>query len=528
VTQSEQNGSRNMQKLSGIDAMFLALDTSTTSGVVGQLLIYDRTGAPDGASRAAMRGHLLDRLDAIPPLRWRLREVPPRSGIKYWDNDPTFNIDDHLHERVLAAPGTDAQLSAEVSRLMMQPLSLQRPPWDLCVIEGLAGGRVAHLLRLHHALIDGGLMAQVTSILADDSQHAPSPGSKKPQSSGALPAVRSHPLTQTVTSALGAPVRAVSLQTQLAAWLGKRTLQGGFRSVPGLVARNLRDGIEMSARAAKSTLRPDFSADGRSGLAAALPKIGGPLTALNGALTDRREYAFTPVSLTEVKRIGKASGMTVNDVVMAMTAAAVRRYLSERGELPGWPLTAVVAVSTRTGKERPKWTNHVWMLLTPLPTDVGDPIERLKASHMNMRAAKTTFDAQPIGLLQSASFFWPAPVMAAATRLAARPEVSGHIPITPYNLTVSNVRGLAKPIRITGAQVVGNYPVTFLPPGTGLGITAVSYGDDLQFGVMTCPDLVPGAERLKGYLEDALAELSEAVGKPDRSGKGSSASAGGL
>jgi WS/DGAT/MGAT family acyltransferase len=515
-----------MQKLSGIDAMFLALDTSTTSGVVGQLLIYDRKGAPDGASRAAMRGHLLDRLDAIPPLRWRLREVPPRSGIKYWDNDPTFSIDDHLHEVDLPAPGTDAQLSAEVSRLMTVALPLHRPPWDLTVIEGLAGGRVAHLLRLHHALIDGGLMAQVTEILGDDSQHTPSPGSKKRQSSGALPGVQSHPLTQTVSSALAAPARAVSLQAELVGWLGKRALKDGFRSVPGLVARNLRDAAGMSARAASSTLRPEFGADGRSGLAAAVPKVGRPLSALNGALTDRREYAFTPVSLTEVKRIGKAAGMTVNDVVTAMSAAAVRRYLSERGELPSWPLTAVVAVSTRTGKESPKWTNFVWMLLTPLPTDLEDPIARLKASHAGMKAAKATFDALPMGLLQSASFFWPTPLMAAGTWLAARREVAGHIPITPYNLTVSNVRGLAKPIRVTGARVVGNYPVTFLPPGTGLGITAVSYGDDLQFGVMTCPDLVPGAERLKGYLTDALAELGQAVEEHYPSGKGGSASAG--
>jgi diacylglycerol O-acyltransferase / wax synthase len=174
-------------------------------------------------------------------------------------------------------------------------------------------------------------------------------------------------------------------------------------------------------------------------------------------------------------------------------------------------LTAVVATSTRTGKERLKWTNHVWMMMAEFPTDVEDPVQRLKAARAAMKKAKATSNALPIGLIQSASFFWPSALMAAGAKFMARPAVAKRIPVTPWNLTMSNVRGLSKPISIDGVQAVGNFPVTFLPPTTGLGIVVVSYGDDLECGVATCPDLVPDAERIAGYLTDALADLSRAV-----------------
>jgi diacylglycerol O-acyltransferase / wax synthase len=503
---SEQNGSGQMQRLSGLDTMFLAIDTSTTSGLVGTLFVFDRSGAPDGANRAAIRERLLDRLDAIPPLRWRLREVPPRSGLQYWDDDPDFGIDNHLHDRVVAPPGTQRQLTAEVARLMALPLAPDRPPWDLSVIEGLEGGNVAHLLRIHHALIDGGLMADVTAMLADGWKRPPSLG--KP--SGASSRARPDALTQTLASAVAVPVRAVGLQTELVAWLGKRAVRDGIRTVPDMVTRGLRGAIGIPGRAAAG-LRPADGGGGGGG--GGLPSIVAPKTMLTGALTDRREYAFTVMSLPEVKRIGKATGSTVNDVVMSLGAAAVRRYLKELGKLPGKPLTAVVATSTRTGNERPKWTNHVWMMLAGFPTDVEDPVQRLKAARAAMKKAKATSNALPIGLIQSASFFWPSALMAAGAKFMARPAVAKRIPVTPWNLTMSNVRGLSKPISIDGVLAVGNYPVTFLPPSTGLGIVVVSYGDDLECGLATCPDLVPDVERISGYLTDALAELSRAVGK---------------
>jgi len=139
-------------------------------------------------------------------------------------------------------------------------------------------------------------------------------------------------------------------------------------------------------------------------------------------------------------------------------------------------------------------------------------MQRLKAARAAMQGAKATYEALPFGLLQPASFFWPSPLIAAGTRLVARPAVAGRIPVSPWNLTISNVRGPARPISITGARIEGNYPVTFLPPGTGLGIAAVSYVDELAFGLAACPDLVPGLDRLAGHLTDALAELSRAVG----------------
>ncbi len=500
-----------MQRLSGLDTMFLSIDTSTTSGLVGTLFVFDRHGAPDGANRAAIRERLLDRLDAIPPLRWRLREIPPRSGLQFWDDDPEFDIDDHLNDRVLAPPGTHRQLTAEVTRLMAMPLAPDLPPWDLHIIEGLEGGNVAHLLRIHHALIDGGLMADVTATLADDWKRPPSLG--KP--SGASSRSRPDALTQTLVSAVEAPARAVGLQTELMAWLGKRVVQDGIRTVPDLVTRGLRGAIGIPGRAAAG-LRPAPADGGRGGggaMGGGLPRIVAPKTMLTGALTDRREYAFTIMSLPEVKQLGKATGSTVNDVVMSLGAAAVRRYLKELGKLPGKPLTAVVATSTRTGKERLKWTNHVWMMMAEFPTDVEDPVQRLKAARAAMKKAKATSNALPIGLIQSASFFWPSALMAAGAKFMARPAVAKRIPVTPWNLTMSNVRGLSKPISIDGVQAVGNFPVTFLPPTTGLGIVVVSYGDDLECGVATCPDLVPDAERIAGYLTDALADLSRAVAR---------------
>jgi WS/DGAT/MGAT family acyltransferase len=238
--------------------------------------------------------------------------------------------------------------------------------------------------------------------------------------------------------------------------------------------------------------------------------VATPHTVFNGRITPHRRFAYGSLSLDEVKEVKKLRGVTVNDVVMALCAGALRRYLELRRELPAEPLVAMVPVSVRTEEQKGSFGNQVSSMTASLHTHVADPLQRLDRIHESMRIAKEQHQALPATLLQDFAQFAPPAVAARAARVVARAAVANWMEV-PFNVVISNVPGPQFPLYGFGAKLVANYPVSAINDGIGLNITVQSYDGSLDFGVIGCRELVPDVWDLIDYLRDALGELKEAA-----------------
>jgi WS/DGAT/MGAT family acyltransferase len=234
-----------------------------------------------------------------------------------------------------------------------------------------------------------------------------------------------------------------------------------------------------------------------------------PRLRFNAAITPHRRFAFRSTSLSAVKDVKNALGATVNDVVMAMCAGGLRRWLEDHDELPDIPLVAMVPVSVRSGDEVEKWTNRVSAIFATLPTDEPDPLLRVARVHEAMVDAKGLFDAVPAEALTDFAQFPPPAVFARAMRTAVRLTASRFMP--PVNVTISNVPGPRQPLYTAGAQMLHYYPVSTIVDGQGLNITAQSYLDSLDFGLVACRELVPDLWDLVDAIVDELSLLAKAA-----------------
>ncbi|MDQ2754339.1 MAG: WS/DGAT domain-containing protein, partial [Actinomycetota bacterium] len=245
-----------------------------------------------------------------------------------------------------------------------------------------------------------------------------------------------------------------------------------------------------------------------------------PRASFNMAITPHRRVALETLSLDEVKAVKNHYGVTVNDVVMAICAGALRRWLIDHDELPEEPLVAMVPVSVRTEAEKGALGNKVSTMFAPLATDVVDPIERLRTIHESMAAAKEQFAAMPAELLSEYSEFATPALAARAARALARAKLAERITL-PCNVVISNIPGPNFPLYCAGAKMVAHYPVSTIADGVGLNITVMSYLGDLNFGLVACRELVPDLTQLAEHLSEALQELSKAAagdGGPSRRG----------
>ncbi len=236
-----------------------------------------------------------------------------------------------------------------------------------------------------------------------------------------------------------------------------------------------------------------------------------PRTSFNGALTPRRSYAFTSLDLPTVKAVKAAAGSTVNDVVLALCSGALRRYLDQRGEEVDSSLVAMVPVSVRTEDEKDAMGNKVSMMLCTLASDLDDPTARLDAIHECMSEAKEQQKLIGADTLQEWAEFAAPAVVGRAARLYSRMRLADrHRPL--FNVTISNVPGPPFPLYSAGARLVANYPVGPIIDGTGLNMTVMSYLDQLDFGLLACPDVLDDVWVVAEGLHRALDELVEVYG----------------
>jgi WS/DGAT/MGAT family acyltransferase len=485
-----------MRQLSSLDAQFLAVESARVYGHVAFLGIYDPATAPGGKLGAAEVARLLEeRLHLLPPLKWRLREVPLGLDLPYWVEDPDFDLDFHIRETAIPAPGDDRQLAETVARVFGRPLDRGRPLWELYVIHGLEHGYVALLTKIHHSVVDGISGNEIMAVLLD-----PEPTGRvvdpKPADGSPAPLPRDRQmLLRGLRGIPRQPLRALrSLPTTVA----------GFTDLPGA---NALPGVP-TLSGVYSRIRRSLGSDEYTGILE-VTTARAPMTPFNGPISAHRRFAFGSLSLDAVRQVRREFGVTVNDVVVTLCAGAVREWLMERDALPEDPLVAMVPMSVRRRDERGSWGNRISMMIVPIPTNEPDPATRLQRTHELLASAKQRHSALPAGLLTDATAFIPP----AVASLAARNTVdilSRTRP--PLNLVISNVPGPRSSLYCAGAELVSNFPVSVIVDGVGLNITVVSYKNRVDFGIVGDREQIDDAWSLLEGAAHALQEL-EALGQ---------------
>jgi diacylglycerol O-acyltransferase / wax synthase len=499
-----------MRQLTSLDAQFLALENPRQSGHVGALAILDDSERPGGPLEIDDICALLsERLPLLPPLRWRLVEVPLGLDYPYWIEDPEFDLDFHVRELALPVPGTDAKLAEQVARIIARPLDRSRPLWELYLIHGLEGGGVGMLTKIHHAMIDGLSGAEIMGVLFDLAPEGRDIKDAQPVEPEREPS----DLEMLARGLAGIPRYPVRMLRSLPRALPNLT-ETPFSGLPGTGA---------VSRVAERLQRA-VSGDG---VTAGHDTLRAPKTSFNGRISAHRRFAFGQLPLDEVKAIKNEHGFTVNDVVVAICTSAVRRWLIEHGELPADPLIAQIPVSVRTSEQAGTYGNRIMLMSAPIFTNLPDPVVRLRRTHEALAVMKERHRALPAELLQDANHFIPPAVFSRAARATFTLATSS--PGRPtWNLVISNVPGPQVPLYCAGAQLDANYPVSVITDGMGLNITVMSYCGHLDFGIVADRDQMPDLAKMIDWLGESLEELRpKPKRRPRRASKAKGSGAGG-
>jgi diacylglycerol O-acyltransferase len=463
-----------MKPLSGLDALFLHLETPETPMHVGALHLLAQPPGDARAYVAAVRRHVAGRLHLSPVFTRLLAPMPLALANPVWVHADQVDPRVHVRHVRLPAPGSFAQLEAMVARLHARLLERDRPFWRIYVIEGLASGELALYTKVHHATLDGAASVAFAQALLDTT---PVPR--------AVPAARNatrgeHPGRGQL---LGAAVRTTATQAARAL----KVVPELARVLTTLVARG----------------------EG----AAALPVKKGsfrfaPRTAFNVTIGPARVIATLSLPLPAVARVADRHRVTVNDVVLAMVSGALRRHLGLRGGLPALPLVAAVPVSLRAAGNTDA-TTLATMSRMSLATDVEAPLERLQAIHAGSGRAKAlTRGLRSVIPTDFPSFGMPW-LFGAAAALVGRARLADRVPPLA-NLVVSNFPGSSAPLYLAGARLVTWWPLSIVEHGLGLNVTVQSYAGSLDFGVVGARDALRDPRAFADAMRAAFDELAAA------------------
>ena len=475
-----------MHQLTGLDTTFLNIESNACPMHVGGLVILEppQVKSEDGGFGQVFK-HVEGRLDLIPPMRRRLLNAPLDLDHPYWIEDPDFDLVHHVKHRALPSPGTDHKLSELVCELASQRLDRNLPLWEIHYIEGLKGGRVATVTKMHHAAIDGVSGAEILGHLLDlkpEARVIPPP--EKPWKPDRIPST-------------------VSLANLTARSLARRPRDALrlVRETWPILLSSGREVMERRKLARNGEKKP-------SGGAFAMA----PRTRFNRQISARRSYAFGSMPLDQIKLVKNTFGTSLNDVVMAVCAIAMRHYLLEHQELPKVPLIAGVPMSTRTEEQKGTAGNRVTFLRASLHTNEADPVACLKKISAEMATAKNAMRALPANLMGDWAQL-PAPaLMARAARLYENFGVQDyHVPA--FNVIISNVPGPSVPLYFAGMKVLANYPVSIPYHGAGFNITLMSYCGKPDFGLTADYDSLPDTAHFADLMHEALKELVRQAGK---------------
>ena len=466
----------NPDRLTGLDASFLALEKGGAHMHVGSVLVFDGEAPRYEEFLAAIES----RLHQVPRYRQKLAFPPLAQARPVWVDDPHFNVAYHVRHTALPAPAGEQQLRKLAGRVFSQQLDRSKPLWEIWLVNKVGDDQFALVCKTHHALVDGisgvDIMTVLFDLEPDPPEREPGPAwYPRPEPSGA------GLLGDAVTELVSAPVDA-------------------GRAVLGALTDPRKAGS-----AATRTL------GGLASMAAA--GIGGaPPSPLNTRIGPHRRFAWVESDLQRFKAIKGALGGTVNDVVLAVVTGALREHMIRRGREPeGIELKAMVPVSIRAEAERGALGNKVAAIYAPLPVGIADPRERLKTIHDALSDLKQS--GQAVGaerITQLAGFAAPT-VLNQAARLQSRQRF--------FNLTVTNVPGPQFPLYMLGRKLNAFYPMVPVVLNTALGIAIMSYDGKIFFGLLGDYDAMEDLDAFAADLGSALDELSSAAGVPPSNGR---------
>jgi diacylglycerol O-acyltransferase len=476
-------------RLSALDASFLYLEQPTTPMHVGGVAIFRRppsAGRPGGFDYDRLVELIEQRIALVPRYRQKVRHVPGNLARPVWVDDPDFDVAYHVRRSALPRPGTDTQLTELVARLMSRPLDHARPLWEMYLVEGLrgggrGGGRFAVLTKTHQAMVDGISAIDIGQVILD---------------------VSAEP--RAVSEELWMP-RPEPTDAQL-------LLDAVAEAVaqPGAVVDNVR----AAAGDAVATMGKVVGGIGQLLTMARTASRRAPGTPLNVHISIQRRFAIARTRLQAYRRIRAAHGCTVNDVVLAVVAGALRNWLLSRGE----PITAsssvraMVPLSVRGEADVPSSVpstsggpgslgNRVSSFLVDLP--VGEPSPVVRLHHVAHAMREHTADGRSVGAdtLVRIGGFAPPTLHALGARAAS--GFSKRI----FNLVVTNVPGPQFPLYAAGARLLEMFPVVPLAKGQALAIGLTSYDGGVYYGFNGDRDAMPDVDVLAGLVDEALDEL---------------------
>lgn len=470
-----------MQRLTGLDASFLYVETPNMHMHVALIAVLDPQDAATGYSFADVHARIEQEARRRPELQRRLVEVPFGIDHPIWVKDPHFDPIHHIRRVGCPAPHGVRELADLSARILSTPLDRSRPLWEVWVVEGLAQGRFALVAKVHHAIADGMTGASLLANMFSVSPEAP-----------ALPPLADNDTTP--ESEL--PNEFELLRDAVTSRLSKR--------------RDLADLVRRTTGALSHFYARRQSGEHRAGATI----LDAPRTPWNAPITAQRSATFARVAQTDIKTMRKVHGATSNDVVLALCAGTLRRYLEARGELPLAPLVAACPIAVRSRGR--SGGNQISALFTSLATNLEDPGERLAAIRAVTRAAKEEHSLLGGDMVSSWAELMSPSVFTTAARLYTKYRVSErHRPL--YNVSISNVPGPRVPLYFVGSRLVAAYPLGPVVEGVGLNITVMSYAEQVDFGFLAAANLLPNLEELAQYLPMAVAELLGAKRNDDRS-----------
>jgi diacylglycerol O-acyltransferase / wax synthase len=459
---------RHMDRLSSVDASFLTQETSASHMHVGAILIFE--GPPP--SYEDLLEHVRSRLHLVPRFRQKLAFPPIQMGRPFWIDDPSFNLSYHVRHSALPSPGSEDQLRRMAARVFSQQLDRTKPLWELWLVQGLKRKRFALVSKTHHAVVDGVAGVDIATVLFDATP-VPEPAGPDhewiPEPQPSTVDLAAHGVEEIATTPLRLARRLVTAVEH-----------------PGPAVKQASEAAEAVGEVAWALANP------------------APEVPLNAEIGSHRRFSWVRGDLGELKRIKNVLGGTVNDVVLAIVAGALRRWLQSRSvRTEGLELRALVPVSIRAEDEQGQLGNRIAAMRGPLPVYIDDPVRRLDAVREGMEGLKASKQALGAEVISRFNDFAPPTLLAQASRLNFSTRL--------FNLIVTNVPGPQMPLYVLGRELQDVFPVAFLPQHHALAVAIMSYNGGMDFGLLADYDAMDDVDGIAEGIEASIAELSEAA-----------------
>lgn len=462
---------QKLSRLSAVDASFLVQERQGSHMHIGGVMIFEGPMPEINVLKA----HINSRLHLVPRYRQRLVWAPMESGRPFWADDPDFNLSYHVRDAALPAPGNDEQLERMCARIYSQRLDRQKPLWEMWLIDGLAGGRFAMILKTHHAVVDGIAGVDVGTVLLG-MEPTTTISDPMPWTPGPMP-TQGELLEIGLREAAQAPLKA-------------------GRKIMNVVRGNGSAREELSEFVAGATKAVSETID------------AAPRTPLNTQISGHRRYRFVRNSLEDFKEIKTLLDTTLNDVVLTVTSDSLGRWLRSRYyPTDGLKLRALVPVSTRPkarrGVDAASGGNELLAMRGSLPVEEMDVLKRLNYIKNSMDGLKKSNQAIAADALTAVQNFAPPTVLAQASRLNFSTRL--------FNLLVTNVPGPQMPLYLLDRQMIDAFPIPFLAENHGLAVAVMSYNGRINFGILGDYDAVPDIQVIADGISDSRDDLLDAT-----------------